>query len=99
MDYTAGDPQFEVIGDVTYEVTVTMRVGDLNTSETFRLMVEIKPSMGDDFPAVLRQIRTQKERLDTLYAIHKSPFWCRRRRCVGAAKSVSTLAAVTRGIR
>jgi hypothetical protein len=57
-----GDPHFEDISDVWFSVKAQIaKAGDQDPCrEKFNLAIEIKPSMGDDYPAVLRQIKRQK---------------------------------------
>lgn len=64
---TLFDPKFEDIADVWFVVVATIEPdakpysdGHERHQEHFNLAIEIKPSMGDDYPAVLRQIKRQK---------------------------------------
>jgi hypothetical protein len=69
------DARFETIGDVTFYVRLQWSWDDGSEADGGVVaIVEIKPSLGDDFPAVLRQVKKQQERLRTLEAINKSPF-------------------------
>jgi hypothetical protein len=54
-------PQFEEISDVTFQVTPSIGLDDLTQrGNTYVVMIEIKPSMGDDYPVVLRQMKRQR---------------------------------------
>jgi len=57
-----GKARFEDASDVVFEVTMTVGREHENYAaiRTYRLAIEIKPSMGDDYPAVLRQIKQQR---------------------------------------
>lgn len=59
-----GNPKFETACDVEFEVRAAVGFKDEEfrhyiATEYYRLMIEIKPCMGDDYPAVLRQIKRQ----------------------------------------
>jgi uncharacterized protein (DUF3820 family) len=69
-----GDPQFEVITDVAFEVRLEASALGFRDWEGFNVLVEVKPSMGDDYPAVLRQMKQQRQQLITLDQMHRAPF-------------------------
>jgi hypothetical protein len=59
---TIGTPRFEGVSDVQFNVIMTLgKEEHYRGLREYRLAIEIKPSMGDDYPAVLRQIKRQKE--------------------------------------
>jgi len=63
---TLYQPKFEDYADVVFKVECGVNKSDGTpsharyTSEAHCLAIEIKPSMGDDYPAVLRQIKRQQ---------------------------------------
>jgi hypothetical protein len=61
-------PRFELISDVVFRARIWTPEFD-----RVSVMVEIKPCLGDDFPAVLRQIKAQQEKLFTLSRLYRAP--------------------------
>jgi hypothetical protein len=56
-------PVFEEDADVEFTAIIVAGfpgLSDLDAKRKYRLFIEIKPSMGDDYPAVLRQIKRQR---------------------------------------
>jgi hypothetical protein len=71
--FSIGDPKFEAASDVEFSVVAKVgrkeqQIKHLNGEWCCRLAIELKPSMGDDYPAVLRQIKRQQTA-----AIHADP--------------------------
>lgn len=73
-----GPAKFELISDVVFDLTLERGEEGCRYDATYPILVELKPSLGDDFPAVLRQIKKQRERVDTAAAIYRSPFGGRK---------------------
>lgn len=56
------DLDFEANGmDIFLEIKIPIIGYPGNHSDRLRVLIEIKPSLGDDYPAVLRQIKQSKE--------------------------------------
>ena len=70
--------QFEEITDVWFRVYC--RIGKVGaekscTYELYHLAIEIKPSMGDDYPAVLRQMKRQKAAAEMGSDYSRHTYW------------------------
>ena len=52
--------EFEEVSDVAIEMRVTSGM-DRETSVLTKLYIEVKPTIGDDFPHVLRQTKSQRQ--------------------------------------
>lgn len=57
-DFAVTEPEFERYADVYYEALARE-----NKCFRFVIMVECKPSVGDDYPAVLRQMQRNQQRV------------------------------------
>lgn len=68
-----GDASFELVTDVVFRAGIEVTALGLSSKDEFNILVEVKPSMGDDFPAVLRQMKQQRQQLVTLNNIYRSP--------------------------
>jgi hypothetical protein len=63
-----GSASFEEISDVCFKLIASVGFGkvnrDFDVDQDFMVYIEIKPSMGDDYPAVLRQMKRQRQQLE-----------------------------------
>ena len=57
------DREMENIVDVRFVVNGTLGKFSLASPIRYSIFIEIKPSIGDDYPLVLRQINNQRDRL------------------------------------
>jgi hypothetical protein len=71
VECTPDKPQFETTTDIEFEVEFLLSEGTWTVTVPRCLMVEVKPSLGDDFPAVLRQMKAQRDRHAVLVQIGK----------------------------
>jgi hypothetical protein len=73
-----GSAKFEDITDVCFGLTASVGFGEINrefdATDEYQIYIEIKPSMGDDYPAVLRQVKRQQQvRKERAWS---RSFWC-----------------------
>lgn len=67
---------FEDVSDVKFGLTASVGWGkahrEFDVTHDLQIYIEIKPSMGDDYPAVLRQMKRQQQQLESRW----NTIWC-----------------------
>lgn len=76
-----GPAAFEDVSDVVFKLTASIGWGEkafnsFDVDVNFEVYIEIKPSMGDDYPAVLRQMKRQQQRQQEQRTLYARTIWC-----------------------